>query len=645
MKKIFIACIAATMAFFSCDHKASISNSNKFSDPEIIRISQLTDERKGNALLEYFKSPNPIYRAEAAMAFASIQDTLLIDELTVLLNDPDSSVSTACAYALGQCGNALAIEKLKARFGDGTSDNVGGAILEAVGKITAKQITSNPTYNFNADIEFLTGITFRSESERLGWAKAAMWLHAAGLIDTRLMNRMPFVLQRTEAASRVACAHAMARFKDATWFSEEKNKKYVLAWCGSERNGEVRMVQMSLLAKINDEDAKKVLMGYLLSGSQEQIVKVSALRAAAKMNTIKASEILPVLDDLDEYVVIECVQALSVKDAKEVLDIIGEKCNKRIPEIRALSMRLAVEQGDASRAADIRESFFNATDTYARAHYARAMGVDATLAKDVFDYLIAEKEFVVKSALMEAFIEMNPAKSNQFVTDLLTVFRQGDIGMQAQVATALRDKKFNDGIQEDIRAAFEDALTKLTLPREIETYNEVIRTLNTISDQKREEKKLDFNHPIDWKKVAGISVKQQAKVTTSQGTFTIDLKVEDAPGSVAMFVQLAEEGFFNGKFFHRVIPNFVIQGGCPRGDGMGGLDYTVRSEFRLHDYATGAVGLASSGKDTESCQWFVTHCPTPSLEGRYTIFGYVSSGMDVVKKILVGDKIQAVEII
>ena len=115
--------------------------------------------------------------------------------------------------------------------------------------------------------------------------------------------------------------------------------------------------------------------------------------------------------------------------------------------------------------------------------------------------------------------------------------------------------------------------------------------------------------------------------------------------SVATFVTLAKKGFYDGKTFHRVIANFVAQGGCPRGDGFGGLDYSIASEFAPLNYGTGYVGLASAGKDTESCQWFITHSPTPHLDGNYTIFAKVVEGMDVVLKLMIGDKIESVKLI
>jgi cyclophilin family peptidyl-prolyl cis-trans isomerase len=185
-------------------------------------------------------------------------------------------------------------------------------------------------------------------------------------------------------------------------------------------------------------------------------------------------------------------------------------------------------------------------------------------------------------------------------------------------------------------------LNNLSLPKEVETANEIIKTINAIGKESREEIKVAFNHPIDWEFVKSIPRKQRAQIHTSKGTIEIELHVEEAPGSVASFIQLCKAGFYEGKSFHRVVPNFVIQGGCPRGDGMGGTDYTLRSEFRLHDYRTGSVGLASSGPDTESCQWFITHIPTPHLEGRYSIFAHVTQGMDVVDQVQIGDTIQRI---
>ena len=116
------------------------------------------------------------------------------------------------------------------------------------------------------------------------------------------------------------------------------------------------------------------------------------------------------------------------------------------------------------------------------------------------------------------------------------------------------------------------------------------------------------------------------------------------PRGVLNFVELVEQGFFDKLSFHRVVPNFVIQGGDPRGDSWGSPGYAIRSEFNMQPYLRGTVGMASAGKDTEGCQFFITHSPQPHLDGRYTVFGQVTAGMDIVDAIQEGEVMEVVAI-
>jgi len=135
-----------------------------------------------------------------------------------------------------------------------------------------------------------------------------------------------------------------------------------------------------------------------------------------------------------------------------------------------------------------------------------------------------------------------------------------------------------------------------------------------------------------------------AIVTTTRGSFTVELLPEEAPLNVDNFIQLAKRRYFNGITIHRVVPNFVIQDGDPRGDGNGGPGYQIRCEINEVPYHRGAVGMALSGKDTGGSQWFVTHSPQPHLDGGYTVFGNVVAGMDVVDSIARGDVIRSIAI-
>jgi cyclophilin family peptidyl-prolyl cis-trans isomerase len=136
----------------------------------------------------------------------------------------------------------------------------------------------------------------------------------------------------------------------------------------------------------------------------------------------------------------------------------------------------------------------------------------------------------------------------------------------------------------------------------------------------------------------------QAFIDTQRGTIEIELSILDAPLTVDNFITLARKGYFNGLPLHRVVPNFVIQDGDPRGDGSGGPGYTIRDELHEQTYARGTVGMALAGPDTGGSQWFITHSPQPHLDGRYTIFGRVTGGMDVVDALQVGETVTRIRI-
>ena len=137
-----------------------------------------------------------------------------------------------------------------------------------------------------------------------------------------------------------------------------------------------------------------------------------------------------------------------------------------------------------------------------------------------------------------------------------------------------------------------------------------------------------------------------AVLTTTRGEIRVTLFSEEAPMTVANFVNLAQRGYYNGLKFHRVIPDFMIQGGDPTGTGMGGPGYTFGDEFspvRRHDSA-GVLSMANAGPGTNGSQFFITHGPTPHLDGKHSVFGKVSSGQDVVDAVAQDDTMTTVTI-
>jgi cyclophilin family peptidyl-prolyl cis-trans isomerase len=137
----------------------------------------------------------------------------------------------------------------------------------------------------------------------------------------------------------------------------------------------------------------------------------------------------------------------------------------------------------------------------------------------------------------------------------------------------------------------------------------------------------------------------QVTIQTEKGNIVLELAEDDAPNTVANFISLAEKGFFDGLKFHRVIADFMIQGGDPTGTGRGGPGYKIADEFSPKlKHKRGVISMANSGPNSGGSQFFITHVDTPWLDGKHAVFGRVTSGMEIVDKIQQGDKMVKVTV-
>lgn len=137
---------------------------------------------------------------------------------------------------------------------------------------------------------------------------------------------------------------------------------------------------------------------------------------------------------------------------------------------------------------------------------------------------------------------------------------------------------------------------------------------------------------------------KKAIISTLKGDIELELFDKEAPNTVANFESLAKSHFYDGLTFHRVIRDFVIQGGCPDGTGCGGPGYTIKCEINSHKHEIGSLSMAHAGRDTGGSQFFITHAPQPHLDGIHTVFGKVTKGMEVVFAIQQGDTMEKVTI-
>ncbi len=302
----------------------------------------------------------------------------------------------------------------------------------------------------------------------------------------------------------------------------------------------------------------------------------------------------------------DLIQAFAAYKTADISAVMRESMQNKDVFIRAAAAAVLADQPTSS------ENVEALTVAFGRARIDDLHDDDAMLA--ILDALFK----VDKNAAAPILINALTATDYLVRKKALTLLADPELQKLPRVAEAMREARSKP--------------TEQLLPYDPKSRTKLGQVLNTDADYVRSLSRKNG------------SVK--AVLTTTKGAFTIVFNPEEAPLTVDNWVKLARTGYFNGLEVHRVVPNFVMQDGDPRGDGNGGPGWSIRCEINMLPYDRGAVGMALSGKDTGGSQWFVTHSPQPHLDGGYTVFGHVSeTDMKVVDKIVRGDKILRVAII
>lgn len=607
---------------------------NKFANPVHVRIADYQDKRLSDSLYTYFDHKNSEYRKAAVLAFASVQDTLALEALSeVMAHDADPSVRRAAAYALGQLKTSRSALAVWNNMANEKDSSVIIEMLEAYGKTTGK---------WNLDL---------NQKPTEGVARGYYRSILRNKIDSTYYNAaFSFLTESNNENTRLYGAHFFARLPK---INSDLEQKLIQAEASQNTGSEPRMALTLALRKCKSDSALAKIEKTLSTISDGR-VRVNAIRSLQSFPFSKTKSLLiKSLNDADINVGIAASEVIkeviTENDWKEIADVAHKTSNFRI-QGNLYDACLAVSN-HKELAEEIMAKVNSAATPYQKAALINALQTSLLAADFVFQQLITTDTPVVRSSAAEALVAINHSKQFEktmrpaFATYYQKAVQTGDPAVIGIVASALADSTLGYKMIVKDFNFLKEARNKLTLPKDNEAIVPLENALAYFENRKAVEIKNEFNNPIDWELVKTIAKDQKVLVKTSKGNITMQLFVEEAPGSVANFVKLVNKNYFNNKFFHRVVPNFVIQAGCNRGDGWGSEDYSIRSEFTQRRYKTGSVGMASAGKDTEGTQWFITHSPTPHLDGRYTIFAEVTEGMDVVDKIEVGDQIIEIQLL
>jgi cyclophilin family peptidyl-prolyl cis-trans isomerase/HEAT repeat protein len=396
------------------------------------------------------------------------------------------------------------------------------------------------------------------------------------------------------------------------------------------------------LAQIGGPDGAEVILSLLTTAKTDPNVRLEAVNALA---TLKSAAALPFIQDLvtDSWPSMRAaaIRAAAAIDAEGfpialsgmepdhhwmVRAAIADVLGTMPAEIAAERLRGMLDDQD-------KRVLPSVIDGLVRVN---APGIETLLLAQ-----LQSSDPAVRSAAARALGRLKPAAGAAALRDAYRASQDPALLDARQAAVEALARYGAAEASETIKAALADPdwslrLRAAALLREIDPAAETINAIRPAPGAPLA--------PYDAPELVAPSVSPHAFIETTKGTIEIELTVLDAPQTVQSFMALARRNYFNGLQVHRVVPHFVVQDGDPRGDGSGGPGYTIRDELNDRPFIRGTVGMALSGPDTGGSQYFIMHAPAPHLDAKYTVFGHVVNGMDVVDRIQQLDVIQRVRI-
>lgn len=646
-------------------------------DAKMRWILQLEDERQlrghGGDLVALLSDPEARVRRRAALAVGRVRLPEGVAGLTTLLqSDADPEVRQMSAFAMGLIGDAAAAPALLTALND-ADPTIQGRAAEALGllahKAAAQPITNMMFAHVTAGV--LDGIT----ADDLAYPKApaveAVRLGAYALVRLGSYDGLASSLLDREGRPRSRwwpVAYAIQRVNDA-------RAAGVLLDLLNGDGQLTRAFAARGLGALKDQRAAAVLLAAAEDAGQPLAVRIQAVRAIAQIGDARGGAVMRRLiasPRTDQNLQLEAIKALSQLRDPAAVELLIDLVSAQWPAARAAAL-------DALARTDV-ETFVTAMSSLEPdAH----MSVRAALARTLADLPLERAQALLTAMLQDPDQRVIPSVLEALARvgapnagpELLARLKAEDPVVRAAAAhglakikspnaTAALTQAFktaqSDGLY-NARTAALDALTELdpAAARPLLTSALADRDWAVRLRAGEHLRKLDAGADVSSMRPAPAPTvpeltaidamlapqySPQAYIDTSKGTIQFELAVLDAPRTVANFIALVRRNYFRGVQLHRVVPDFVVQDGDPRGDGAGGPGYTIRDEINQRPYLRGTVGMALDWADTGGSQFFITHSPQPHLDARYTVFGQVVSGMDVVDRLQQWDTIERVRV-
>lgn len=610
-----------------------------------------------------FNPSTPIAKA-AIIALGRMGDPNSVETLSRVLTGKNDELKSAAAFSLGQIGTEMAVRLLSQHVAMERKPEIRGKIFRAMGfsrleaALPPLQKALNTETNPAALKNIAEGIGMLFNSDSTGW----------DVSDTTLKRLIEMSVVPAYKIADTSAAFAISQYKGSP---EKLPLPELLSAVSKSADPIIQALLIRALSRSGDPQVTTLLASRLSPSNPTQVIieatkglkgrKLSELNLSvfeknltAKQNQIVAASLETIHEQPDPF----------EQTASQILDLF--KTNSS-PWIKSLALRtltrVSPEQGRKVALENLRNKNKLVVSS------ALAALISLNRAEDWVQIQPFLKqgypEFISES--LEMLTESKLDLSEEFKSHLKDLIDKKDPGLLALIAQLATQRKWTEFAQ-----PLADAFKTLTTEDTVETRTLIISSLGTIGSEdqistinlglKDRSKQvvmaaIDATKAISGKEptlkaplnsgvtdiIPSFEIWRSAShktviLKTSRGNIEFRL-FEDTPITAHRVVELVKNHFYDEKSFHRMVPNFVTQGGDPRGDGFGGPGFLIRDEFTPRNHERGTIGIATSGKDTGGSQFFFNLFPNYHLNGRYTVFAEVTSGMDVVDKLEVGDKI------
>jgi cyclophilin family peptidyl-prolyl cis-trans isomerase/HEAT repeat protein len=649
---------------------------------DLAQLLRLEDRREFDlaSLERLSRAPDSLIRSQAAVAIGRIGDHAGVPLLVTLLSDPDSTVRTEAAFALGTLRDSSAVDELARRVQSFPAVAAGTDQLEIVtalakigGPAAAQAVDAllqrHPSTGCSGDPATAAALL---ESWRLGRLAPA-----ARLVEYLRSGTGECRRNAAYSASRLRLAAAASAFLDAAGDVDAGTRGFAA------RGLTASLADSAHLAPAAFEGALRTLVGDSVAQ-----VRITALRSLATFrDSSLAGLVQSRLVDRDPNAVVQAIATLGALGGSRAVQALEDRFAQGTGFGVRRAALVALAPAAPSRVLVVGGSWRSDQDWRLRAALAEALGVAGTdSARTVLGALAADADPRVVAAALAALGAAVP-KGDAAARALARARLAHPDGFVRAAATDLLDREADPALVPDFVAAYRKAAGDDASDARLSAVH-ALADVAALGAASRAQVERDFLavlprsgdylvrravadgfgagaaqqywgdvYPVEtgrsiadyrdvtarvWLLALQGGALPQVTIETERGKLALLLYASDAPLTVQNFLRLVDRHFFDGSRWHRVVPNFVIQDGDPRGDGNGGPGWVIRDEINRRRYGRGAVGMALSGPDTGGSQFFITHSPQPHLDGGYTLFGQLVQGDDVLDQIVQGDRIRRI---